>query len=159
MAVVVSTVVSSVALASTATNRLLGFPKPTTYRTTPDPQCRQSALHVRTGKTWTVQRTWVPGHAGLTATALTPRRIRVDWVLAAPAKCSVAFLLVIAGRYSGTRWAPTSKTILPHGQTRGSLVLTIPPYLDPPDVVIARTFNERDVEDLQHGVDAVLIRR
>jgi len=135
------------------------FAKPHTYRVGPDAACHDGVLHVLKGNAWSVRHYPAPGHAGLRATATAPRVVRIDWRIASPKRCATAGIEFTAGEYDNERWMPTSVFVKPRGRTHGSVRLKVASYLAPPDVVLASAYNAQNVEDIEHGITSVLIRR
>jgi hypothetical protein len=120
------------------------FPKPVRYHVAPQRACRSELLRVPNppGQPPSTQRIFIPGKPGLTAVAITPRAIRVDWHVApAAANCRTAGLYVSVGHYA--TWLPITVIVYTHGRLSGSTRITFPDVGAPPDIAIASALTRR----------------
>lgn len=123
-------------------------PLPTVYRVTPQPGC----IRVRgtDGRTYLL-----PPSPGLTARALSPRRIRLDWWFRKlPSACRPTTLVLAVAAYSDERSVPWVVRF-PLRTLAGHRVLTYR-YYDPPDVALASAYM---ANGQRSRVVKVLIRR
>jgi hypothetical protein len=132
-------------------------PKPSAYSVAPGKSCRRvgSVVHggPENGKRVTIL---APPRPGLRARALSARRIRLQWTFASlPRACRPLYLLgsVIANDFD--RATPTNRQLKLAG-TSGSLEITYPDVLPPPDVARASSYTAKG---LRSSLARVLIER
>jgi hypothetical protein len=131
--------------------------KPSVYSVAPGTSCKREVAVVHggpeNGKRVTIL---APPRPGLRAVALSARRIRLHWSFASlPRACRPVALLgsVIANDFDLA--TPTNRQVKLTG-TSGSLEITYPDFLPPPDVAMASSYTAKG---LRSSLARVLIKR
>lgn len=109
--------------------------KPTVYETQPSPSCERQPHRSASGDGLIV----VPPRSGLTAKAVSARRIEVSWWFdEVPMDCRPASMLVSIVANDATGATPTTVSVAFTGNM-GATTLDYPDFLPPPDVALAST--------------------
>jgi hypothetical protein len=131
--------------------------KPSVYSVAPGKSCRRVVAVVHGGPQNGKRITLLsPPRPGLRAVAVSARRIRLEWSFASrPRACRPVYLLgsVIANDFHLA--TPTNRQ-LKLASTSGSLEITYPDFLPPPDVAMASSYTAKG---LRSSLARVLIER
>jgi hypothetical protein len=123
---------------------------PTITEAEPSPTCERTAAG---GSASTIV---VPPAPGLTAVAVSERTTRVEWSFdELPDDCRPVWLNVAVSNYSSPRATPTVEKVDVDGES-GSIELTYPDFLPPPNVALAAAYSAKGPSS---RTVTVLIRR
>jgi len=125
-------------------------PRPTVYRVAPQTSCQRITVYTPNGKRIAL----APPSPGLTAMALSPRRIRLHWWFTKlPAACRPMALALGIEAYK--RGLPVVAHI-PRRGLSGYRVLRYYDFYKPPDVALASSYTSPD--GLRSTVVTILVR-